>query len=395
MNRRKVFGWLTAGAVVATYILWPDGQAGDDSAPIIVTIERGLIENTVTATGTMQPGQWVDVGAQVSGQLRTLTVDVGSFVNEGDLLAEIDASVQANRVEASRASLDAEKAQRSARVAAVELARSNLRRQRELIEKNLTSQTDLDGAVNQLAAAESTFAELNSRILSGSANLASDEAQLAYSQIYAPMTGTVVAVSAIAGQTLNAVQQVPTIMRIADLTTMIVRADVSEADVGQVRVGMPAYFGTLGGGDRRWHGTVEQILPTPNIVNNVVFYPVLFSVSNEDGVLLPEMTAQVFFVVESVTAVLKVPVGALHYSDGHSNVATVRVVGDEGEQAPRQVTLGVTDRISREVIDGLAEGERVIASIQDSKRGRALLWRARRISIWQKRRQSVRPGTQS
>ncbi len=371
MNRRKVIGWLTAGVVVLAYIVWPGGQSGDDSAPIIVTIERGLIENTVTATGTMEPGHWVDVGAQVSGQLRTLAVDVGSFVDEGDFLAEIDASVQANRVEASRASLEAEKAQLSARMAAVELARSNLRRQRDLIEKNLTSQTDLDGAVNQLAAAESTLAELHSRILSGSANLASDEAQLAYSQIYAPMTGTVVAVFAIAGQTLNAVQQVPTIMRIADLTTMIVRADVSEADVGQLRVAMPAYFGTLGGGDRRWHGTVEQILPTPNIVNNVVFYPVLFSVSNEDGVLLPEMTAQVFFVVESVAAVLKVPVGALHYSDGRSNVATVRVVGDEGEQAPRQVTLGVTDRISREVIDGLAEGERVIAGIHDSNRYRA------------------------
>jgi macrolide-specific efflux system membrane fusion protein len=356
-KRHKVATLLIAVAIVAAFIWWVQRPSEDGPAPIIATIVRGEIENTVTATGTMQPGHWVDVGAQVSGQLQTLAVDVGNFVKEGDFLAEIDASVQTNRVEASRASLEAEKAQRSARVAAVELARSNLDRQRELIEQNLTSQTDLDGAINQLADAESALAALDSRIVSGSASLASDEAQLAYSKIYAPMAGTVVAVATIVGQTLNAVQQVPTILRIADLTTMIVRADVSEADVGQLRAGMPAYFTTLGGGERRWHGTVDQILPTPNVVNNVVFYPVLFSVPNEDGVLLPEMTAQVFFVVESAEDVLKVPVGALRYADGRSDVATVRVLGDDDEEQPRDVKLGITDRVFREVLDGLAEGD--------------------------------------
>jgi macrolide-specific efflux system membrane fusion protein len=358
MKHRKIAGWVTAGAIAVAFFMWPDGKSGDDPVPIIATIERGQIENTVTATGTIQSGLWVDVGAQVSGQLQTLAVEVGDVVNEDDFLAEIDASVQANRVEASRAALQAQEAQRSARIAAVELARANLNRQQELITQNLSSQMELDDAVNQLAAAESTLAELESRVLSGRASLASDEAQLAYSKIYAPMAGTVVVVATIEGQTLNAVLQVPTILRIADMTTMIVRADVSEADVGQLHVGMPAYFKTLGGRERTWHGTVDQIQPTPVIINNVVFYPVLFSVANEDAVLLPQMTAQVFFVVESVSNVLKVPVGALRYSGGRSDVATVSVVGEDGEQQSRQVTLGITDRISRELIDGLAEGER-------------------------------------
>ena len=366
-KRRKIVLLLVAIAIVATFIWWPDSASKDDSKPIIATIERGRIENTVTATGNMEPGHWVDVGAQVSGQLRTLAVDVGDVVKEGDLLAEIDASVQINRVAASRASLEAEKAQRSARVAAVELARSNLDRQRELIAQDLTSQTNLDDAINQLAAAESALAELDSRVVSGTASLASDEAQLAYSRIYAPMAGTVVAVATTVGQTLNAVQQVPTILRIANLSTMIVRADVSEADVGLLSVGMPAYFTTLGGGSRRWHGTVDQILPTPNVVNNVVFYPVLFSVPNDDGVLLPEMTAQVFFIVASANDVLRVPVGALRYADGRTDVATVRIVEGDGENETREVELGITDRIFREVVDGLAEGEKVIAGIQEPR----------------------------
>lgn len=367
MNR-KVTGSLVVVALVAALVWWPSGASKENTDSIIATIERGLIENTVTAAGTMQPGHWVDVGAQVSGQLRTLAVDVGDLVNESDFLAEIDASVQSNRVEASRAGLGAEKAQRSARIAAVELARSNLKRQNELMERNLSSQTNLDDAINQLAAAESALAELDSRILSGSASLASDEAQLAYSRIYAPIAGTVVSVVGIEGQILNAVQQVPTIMRIADLTTMIVRADVSEADVGLLRTGMPAYFTTLGGRDRRWYGEVEQILPTPNVVNNVVFYPVLFSVPNDDGTLMPEMTAQVFFVVESADGVLKVPVGALAFSGGRDDVASVEVVSEAGKTQARDVTLGITDRIFREVVDGLTEGEKVIAGVQEPVR---------------------------
>jgi macrolide-specific efflux system membrane fusion protein len=367
-RNRKIALWLVVALVVAAVIWWPRESSNSGPEPMIAMIERGRIENTVTAAGTMQPGLWVDVGAQVSGQLRNLAVDVGDVVKAGDFLAEIDASVQVNRVEASRASLEAEKAQRSARVAAVELALLKLERQKELVGRDLTSQTNLDDAINQLAAAESALAELDARVLSGTASLASDEAQLAYSRILAPMAGTVVALATIEGQTLNAVQQVPTILRIADLSTMIVRADVSEADVGLLKVGMSAYFMTLGGGERRWHGNVDQILPTPNVVNNVVFYPVLFSVTNEDRALLPEMTAQVFFVVESADDVLKVPVGALRYKDGRSDVATVRVVDEEGEGQPRDVTLGITDRVFREVIDGLAEGEKVIAGIREPRR---------------------------
>ena len=368
LRRRKYAWWLLAVVLVAAVAWWFSKPSEGGPEPIVATIERGQIENTVTATGTMQPGLWVDVGAQVSGQLQNLAVNVGDVVKEGDVLAEIDASVQVNRVEASRASLQAQKAQRSARVAAVELALLKLERQRELVGRDLTSQTNLDDAINQLAAAESALAELDARVLSGTASLASDEAQLAYSSIFAPMAGTVVAIATIEGQTLNAVQQVPTILRIADLSTMIVRADVSEADVGRLSAGMPAYFTTLGGGERRWHGKVDQILPTPNVVSNVVFYPVLFSVPNEDGALLPEMTAQVFFVVESADDVLKVPVGALRYADGRSDVATVRVVGEEGDDQSREVRLGITDRIFREVLDGLAEGEKVIAGIQEPRR---------------------------
>lgn len=376
LRRLRWFVVLALGA--AGVYWWSSGQEETGPAPIVSTIVRGDIETAVTAAGSLHPSVWVDVGAQVSGQLQSLMVEVGDTTSEGDLLAEIDASVQANRVEASRASLQEEEAKRSARTVAVELARSNLTRQQELIEQNLTSRTDLDGAINELASAESALAELESRIVRKNASLASDEAQLGYSRIFAPMAGTIVALAMTVGQTLNATQQVPTILRIADLTIMTVQADVSEADVGRLRVGTPVYFTTLGGRERRWTGSIRQILPTPEIVNNVVFYPVLFDVANNDGTLLPEMTAQVFFVTDSATDVLKIPVGALIYSDGRSDVATVELVGPDGERETRQVSLGLNDRISAEVLSGLEEGDRVIAGISEDPDARSSIRIGRR-----------------
>jgi macrolide-specific efflux system membrane fusion protein len=372
--------WRVAGAAAVVLLLgywWWGGEDEDAPQPLIVAVSRGDIENAVTATGSLQPSDWVDVGAQVSGQLRSLAVQVGDQVVEGQLLAEIDASVQINRVEASRAGLEAERAQLSAREAAVALARSNLERQQELSEQNLASRNDLDRAVNDLAAAESALAELESRIVRSNASLASDEAQLGYSRIYAPMAGTVVSVSMTVGQTLNATQQVPTILRIADLTTMTVQADVSEADVGQLKVGTPVYFTTLGGGERRWNGTVRQILPSPTVQNNVVFYPVLFDVDNADGALLPQMTAQVFFVVSARQDVLTVPVGALRYADGRADVASVVVVDESGDWETREVTLGLSNRVSAEVQSGLVEGERVIAGYARPPRSRGATVRIR------------------
>jgi macrolide-specific efflux system membrane fusion protein len=161
------------------------------------------------------------------------------------------------------------------------------------------------------------------------------------------------------GQTLNASQRVPTILRIADLDTMTVKADVSEADVGRIVNDTGVYFTTLGGSDRRWYGKVKQIQPTPTVVDNVVSYPVLFDVSNEDRALLPGMTTQVFFIVSAVRDVLTVPLGAVMFDPG----ATVQVMQEDGTIATRAIDVGMTNRVSAEVKSGLALGEMVVAGI--------------------------------
>ena len=219
-----------------------------------------------------------------------------------------------------------------------------------------------------LVSARTQLVVLESQIEQSRASLASDEAELGYTRIYAPVPGTVVSIERSEGETLNVRQQTPTVLRIADLSTMSVHADVSEADVGELEVGAPVYFTTLGSGERRWEGSVEQIIPTPEITNNVVLYPVIFDVANDDGVLLPDMTAKVFFVISAVRDVLRIPVGALR--DRRDDTATVQVMGTDGSPENRTVRLGLVSRISAEVVSGLEAGEEVVAGIAEEESGR-------------------------
>ena len=236
LRRRWLIVSLIALSVAIAY-WWLGSNPAPTSKPLFATVEFGNIENAVTAAGTLQPSKFVDVGAQVSGQLDKLFVDVGDVVAAGDLVAEIDATVQINRVEASRASLRAQEAQLSAREASLRLAEANAERQTRLMQEDATSQSDFDSAINSLASAQSGLVQLQSNIAQSRASLASDEATLGYSKIYAPIDGTVVTIEKKEGMTLNAAQQAPVIMRIADLTTMTVQAEVSEADVGKLQTG--------------------------------------------------------------------------------------------------------------------------------------------------------------
>src|SRR5690606_26482847 len=224
-----------------------------------VTVTRADIESSVTALGTLQPRRYVDVGAQASGQIRKLHVEVGDEVRQGQLLVEIDPSTQQARLDAGRYSIENLKAQLAEQRAQFQLAQQQYRRQRDLAAAGATREEDLQAADAQLKVTQARIDMYQAQIRQAQASLRSDEAELGYTRIYAPMTGTVVAVDAREGQTLNAQQQTPLILRIAKLSPMTVWAQVSEADIGKVEPGMTAYFTTLAGGKRRWTSTVRQI----------------------------------------------------------------------------------------------------------------------------------------
>lgn len=420
-KKRRLLRWAMVALVVVAGVWWFLSQRSGDAAqvnlPLITTVERGNIENTISAAGSLKPSLYVDVGAQVSGQLQKLHVEVGDKVEADQLLAEIDARTQVSRVEASRSALEALEAQVDSRQAALDLARANAQRQERLMLANATSQQDYDTAMSNLANAQANVNQLAKQIAQSRSTLTSEETELEYTRIYSPIKGTIVSIEMNEGRTLNANQQAPTILRVADLSTMTVETQISEADIGNLQVGMDIYFTTLSGGNRRWFGKLRQILPTPVIENNVVLYTGLFDVENTDATLLPEMTAQVFFITASARDVLTVPVAALTYTDTPAvgmrpgatsgtaqqiapvlrspvavdaasrpdrspqtrpgtglamnpfatmparRPAIVKVIAADGTQQEREVMVGVTSRVAAEVISGLQEGEQVVAGI--------------------------------
>jgi macrolide-specific efflux system membrane fusion protein len=370
-------------------------------------IQRGDIEDVVTATGTLQPREYVDIGAQVSGQLQKIHVKVGSQVQEGDLLAEIDSTVYLSRVDASRAQLRNQRAQLKERQAQLALARIQFNRQKALMAEEATAEESLQMAEATLKSAEASLEALRAQIEQTESTLRGDEANLQYARVLSPMAGTVVSINARQGQTLNTNQQAPTILRIADLSVMTVRTQVSEADVGRLRPGMQAYFTTLGGQNKRWYGTLDQIEPTPTTTNNVVLYNALFDVPNPDNRLMTDMTAQVFFIVAQAKDALQIPMGALQQNrsaranregntarrDGEAGAgnagsnadrpprqapgegaprtrqATVRVLEANGKIAERTIEIGVTNRIVAQVLNGLAEGDKVVSGLAGPEGG--------------------------
>jgi macrolide-specific efflux system membrane fusion protein len=349
-----------------------------------VAVTRGDVEASVTALGTLQPHSYVDIGAQASGEIRKLHVQAGDPVRKGQLLVEIDPSVQQAKVDVDRSTLDSLRAQLAGEYAQRDFARQQLQRQQRMMTDGSTREQDLQAASAALRGTESAIGNLRAQIDGAQSTLKGDEAQLGYTRIYAPMAGTVVTLDAREGQTLNSTYQTPIIMRIADLSTMTVWTQVSEADVLHVKRGMPVYFTTLGSEERRWVSRVGQILPAPPnpapsgesaqnaaqsgapATGKVVLYTALFDVANQDAQLMPQMSAQVFFVVAEARRVLSAPLAALTPLPGDTNEYRARVLVD-GKLSERVVRTGVRDRLHAQVLSGLQQGDLLVTGITRSR----------------------------
>jgi macrolide-specific efflux system membrane fusion protein len=352
--------WLIVALVVTgagvLWLLWPFGEA--KALYTTAAVERGNIESTVLAAGIVQPVNYVDVGAQTSGRLKSLKVKRGDHVVKNQLLAEIDPVLAASALTAANASLENTTSQRSVKQAQLVLARLQRARNDTLFAHQLISASERDITRANFDVANADAASLSAQMKGATASVNTAKANLGYANITAPMAGEVVSISALEGQTLNANQQAPNILRVANLDTVTVWAQVSEADIVRVKLGQAVYFTVLGQ-PRRWNGTIRQILPTPELINNVVFYDVLFDVSNQERALNIQMTAQVFIVLAQAKDVLLIPTAAI----GNAREGTetrIQVMKSNGSVEVRTIKLGIKSEISTEVTEGLEEKEQVV-----------------------------------
>lgn len=363
LGRRRARRWLAALLILLVAAAWGVWRRDRPVAYLSETVRRLDVERSVLATGTLQPIRKVDVGAQVSGQLKRLHVKLGERVTAGRLLAEIDPQLALHDLKIANADLAALAAERHGADERLWLATRELARQQALVAGDASSQRELERARAEMQRARAERDGIAARQRKARHVIEQQRTRLAYTRIAAPMTGEVLKIDTREGQTVIAAQQAPTILTLGDLSRMEVQAQVSEADILHIRPGAPAYFTLLGAAGRH-RGRVREVQPTPQRLNNAVFYNVLFEVDNPARTLRTDMTAQVTIVLASAPSALAIPLTALgpRLADGRH---PVRVLAPDGTIATRRVRTGVTGRTHAQVLEGLSAGERVVTGADD------------------------------
>jgi macrolide-specific efflux system membrane fusion protein len=283
-------------------------------------------------------------------------------------LAEIDPVLSQNAVRFARANLDSLEAQHRAVAAGLWQADLALERQQQMLARAATSRQEMESANAQALVLRANLASFAAQISQARAQVDTAQANLAYTKITAPMDGEVVAIVTQEGQTVVAAQQAPVILKLANLDTMTVRAQISEADVIRILPGQAAYFTILGDADERHVGTLRAIEPAPmeyaageSKSSGPVFYNALFETTNADRRLRIGMTAQVTVVLNQARNALCVPLSALGERSADGRYA-VRVIGPSGTAVTVMAAIGINDRVNVQVLDGLKEGDQVITA---------------------------------
>ncbi len=348
-------------------------------APQVITADVRVadLEDTVLASGTIQAIKQVSVGAQVSGQVKKLYVALGERIKQGQPIADIDATTQTNALRNAEAALLNAQATRAARQAALVQAELTFKREQQLLEQDATSRESFEAAKASLDTLKAEIAAQEAQIQQQ--RIATDTARVnvGYTRIVAPMDGVVVAVVTEEGRTVNANQSAPTIIKLARLDTVTVKAEISEADVVRVQAGLPVYFTILGDSGVRYEAKLRAIEPVPesqqtettssttsSTSTTAVYYNGLFDVPNPDGKLRVAMTAQVSIVLAQAKDAVVVPSSALG-KRGKGGTYEVQVLEGEGPDAKvttRQVRIGLNNRMQAQVLEGLKAGDKVVVS---------------------------------
>ena len=334
------------------------------------TVRKGNIENVVLANGVLYPSKLVSVGAQVSGMIDKMDVEVGDYIKEGDLIAQIDNLAQQNALKEAQASLKSINAQYVAKQAQIKAAEAEFIRKKNMLKDGATSQAEYDEAESTLAVYRAELDQLSAEKEKAVISVDDAKLDLSYTTISSPMDGTVIYVSVEEGQTVNTNQSTPSIIELAQLDVMTVKAQVSEADIIHVHPGQEVYFTILGSTGKRYPGVLRSIEPGPTLLtgddttltigdDEAIYYNALFDVENPDNELHFGMTAQVSIVLENAEDALLVPAQALVRKPGRGDFWQVLVTqGDHAE--PRDVEVGINNKIYAQILSGLEEGDEIV-----------------------------------
>ena len=377
--------WLPIGCGLALVVAVAGTWVSMASTPTqenlpLETIGTGDIEKVVLVTGVLKPAVQVNVGAQVNGQLRKLYVRQGEKVQKGQLLAEIDPTLQESDLNNTRAQLASAKAQKLSVQATLLRYRQELNRQSMMLRDGSGVRSEYEQARAQYDAQVQQIDVSDAQIVQAEMAVKTAQANLSYTRIVAPIDGEVLGIVTREGQTIVSSQTAPTILVLADLDTMQVQTRISEADVQKIRPGQPLRFYVIANPDKRYTSTMGFVQPAPqealeapgdgrmggNQQAMAVYYTGTFEVPNAGRELKTSMTAQVFIQIAEAKNVLRVPVAALGQALDTERYTITTV--EDGQTRTRTIRIGINDRQYAEVLEGLQAGDRVVLA-QDSVRG--------------------------
>ena len=329
-------------------------------------IGKNTIVQVVEASGTINPVTTVNIGSQVSGLIKEIYVDFNSQVKKGQLLAQIDTSLFEAQLQQATANIANAKANYQKILAIMENDKKTYNRYKNLYSRNFIAKSEFDLAeatyfsdMAQLDAAKAQISQAEASFKTASANMR-------YTKIISPVDGTVVSRAVDVGQTVAASFQTPTLFMVAqDLTNMQIETSVSEADIGKVKVGQEVNYTLDGYQDRVFHGRVTQVRISPTTVQNVVTYTVIVDVDNEEGLLIPGMTANVSIITSKKENIMTVPNSALKFTP--ITKGTVQRYKEQGiwimeNNRPKRIniTAGVSDDVNTEVISKDLKGDEAV-----------------------------------
>jgi len=373
---------MVAIAILAIIILvWAYSSSRPKPNPLVTAVVRqGNIENVIAATGKMDAIERVNVGAQVSGQVKKLYIKAGDNVSKGELIAEIDDQPQRSDLRNAQAALSVAQADLETREATLVRQDAQFKRLQQMIKANLVSRQDFDEAAEAWSTARAELTAQKARVIQAQIEVDKKQLDLSYTRIMAPMDGTVIAIVTKQGQTVNAAQSAPTIAKLAQLGTMTIKVQVSEADITNIHPGQQAWFTTFANPDKRYNATLRSIELAPESVmkddalmgnsestpasstNAAIYYNALLDVPNPDNTLRISMTAQVNLLRDTAKDALLIPVQATKKdSEGKT---FVEVANKENQPEKRIITTGISDSVDIQVLSGLKAGEKVILATQ-------------------------------
>ena len=341
--------------------------------------KKGSFSKKVDATGEIFATELIDVGAQVSGQIKKLYVKLGDQVKKGDMIASIDSSTQQNSIDNKEAQLAIYKAQLESAKVALNIAKTQFDRENALFSKNATSKQEFETAKNTYSENSAKIKELEAQIKQTNIELSTAKINLGYTKITAPRDGTVVSVQVEEGQTVNANQTTPTIVNIADLSHVKMKMQIAEGDITKIKVGTPVEYSILSEPTKKFQTTVSSIDPglttlsdgsygssssskssysSSSSSSSAVYYYAQSIVDNKDGILRIGMTTQNELLIANVEDAIIVPSIGIKKDENGTFVYVLK----DGKPVKTAVKIGIKDNLDTQIISGVNEGDEIITS---------------------------------